>query len=96
MRRKEAKEQGHSLASHPRLDADRVGPHYEEPQFEQYSDDGEEYDEDDDESSGGAEYGSDGGAPAETQLQKKPARVHIETLNVKLRYGIWRVIVVGI
>jgi hypothetical protein len=47
MRRKEAKEQGHSLASHPRLDADRVGPHYEEPQFEQYSDDGEEYDEDD-------------------------------------------------
>ena len=49
MRRKEAAQQGHSLASHPRLDADRVGPHYEEPQYEQFFDDEDEGDEDEDE-----------------------------------------------
>lgn len=30
MRRKEAAQQGHSLANHPRLDADRVGPYYDD------------------------------------------------------------------
>ncbi|KDN46809.1 hypothetical protein K437DRAFT_256084 [Tilletiaria anomala UBC 951] len=60
MRRKEAAQQGHSLANHPRLDADRVGPHYEEPQYEHYFDgEGEGDDDDDDDDDDGLELAED-------------------------------------
>ncbi len=69
LRRKEAKRQGVSLANHPRLDGDRVGPHYEEPQFEHYYE-GEE----DEDGESAASYGDDGDETVRYRQQSGSAR----------------------